>query len=95
MQSCSSECYWRFAQEVVHSENTSLLVEGDGGGDYGDDDDDEMVKVEKVMMVMMKLKMVGGEGDFDDDYDVLLRTLQTQKTLLFWLCSKQDSLKNS
>ena len=77
---CSSECYWRFAQEVVHSENTSLLVEGDdGGGDYDDDDDDEMVKVERVMMVMMKLKMVGGEGDFDDDYDVLGTTSTKKK----------------
>ena len=56
-----------------------MMHDDDGGGDYDDDDDDEMVKVERVMMVMMKLKMVGGEGDFDDDYDVLLRTLQTQK----------------
>ena len=51
--------------------------------------------VEKVMMIMIKLKMVCGEGEFDDDYDVLLRTLQTQKTLLFWFCSKQDSKKQA
>ena len=43
----------------------------------------KVVKAEKVMMIMMKLKMVGGKGDFDDDYDVLLRTLQTEKTLHF------------
>ena len=79
MRSCSSECYWHFAQEVVHSENTSLLVEGDGGGG----DDDESGKGGKGDGDYDELKMVGGKGDFDDDYDVLLRTLQTQKTLHF------------